>query len=85
MPAPMISATQEPASSDVSKPNSTGRAPSGLAINRTVCFRHNTKLALRAADESEQIITGGVEVLAAQFEHRAIHQHHFHAEQIIWW
>jgi hypothetical protein len=36
MPAPMMSATQAPATSEESKPNSTGRAPSGLASRRTV-------------------------------------------------
>ena len=76
MPAPMMAATQAPATSRVSKPNSTGRAPSARAQDAHRRLGDDAELALRAADEAEQVVARRVEVRAADLDDRAVHQHH---------
>ena len=39
--------------------------------------------ALRAGDDADQVVAAGVEMLAAEAEHLAGHQHHFEAEDVV--
>ena len=39
--------------------------------------------SLRAGDDADQIVAAGVEMLAAEAEHLAGHQHHFEAEDVV--
>ncbi len=43
----------------------------------------DAELALRAADDAEQIEPAGIQRLAAQLDHRAIEQHQLDAQQIV--
>ena len=39
--------------------------------------------ALRAGDDADQVVAAGVEMLAAEAQHLAGHQHHFEAEDVV--
>ena len=83
MPAPMMAATQAPATSRESKPSSTGRAPSALAQDAHRRLGDDAELALRAGDQAEQVVAGASRCVAADLDHRAVDQHHRHAEQVV--
>ena len=83
MPAPMIAATHWLASSTESKPNRTGRAPSGSGMRRTIASVTMPKLALGAADKPEEVIAGRVHRLAADIEDFAVQGDEARAEEIV--
>ena len=76
MPAPMIAATQAPAASTLSKPSSIGRAPSAARRMRTVASVTTPSWPFRAADQAEEVVAGGIEMLAADLDDLAVDQHH---------
>ena len=75
MPAPMMAATQAPASFDALEPEQ-GRA---RALGRTQDahgrFGDDAELALRAGDQAEQIVARRIEMLAAERHDGAVEQH----------
>ena len=83
MPAPMMRPTQAPASSDVGKPTSTARAVSGFLQDAHGDFGDDAEQPFRAGDDAEQIVAAGIEMLAADAQDLAGHQHHLDAEHIV--
>ena len=57
--------------------------PFRRAQNPHAHFGDNAKLPLRPDNQSEQIIARSIHGLAADLDHRAIHQHHFDTQHII--
>ncbi len=54
-----------------------------LAENAHRRFRDDAELPLRPDDEREEIITLGIEMLAADFDDRPVHHHHLDAEHVV--
>ena len=46
-------------------------------------FGDDAEQSLRAGDDAEQIVAAGIEMLAAEPQHLAVHQHHFEAEDVV--
>ena len=79
----MIAETQAPASSDDGKPTSTARAVSGALQDAHGDFGDHAEQAFRAGDQAEHVVALGVEMLAADADHLAGHQHDFAAEHVV--
>ena len=83
MPAPMIAATQAPASStrveaEQRRPRAFGRAQDAHGG-----LRDDAELAFRAGDQAEQVVARAVEMVAADLDHGAVDQHQRDAQQVV--
>ena len=75
MPEPMMAATHWPAASHESKPSITGRAACGPRQDLQRRLGDDAELALRADDQSQEVVALGIEVRAADLDDLAVHQH----------
>ena len=55
----------------------------GLGENTYRHLGDHAEQPLRAGHHAEQVVALGIEVLAAEAEHLAVHQHHLDAEQVV--
>ena len=83
MPAPMMRETHSPASSELGKPTSTARAVSGFFRMRTVTSVTTPSRPSEPVMMPEQVVAAGVEMLAAEAQHLAGHQHDLAAEHVV--
>src|SRR5262249_30918499 len=83
IPAPMMRETHSPASSDVVKPTNTARAVSGFLKMRTVTSVTTPDHPSRAVDQPEHVVAGSIEMLSADAEDLARHQHDFTAKHVV--
>ena len=83
MPAPMMRETHSPASSARRKADQHGARGLGLLQDAHRHFGDDAEQPLRAGDDADQVVAAGVEMLAAEPEHLAGHQHHFEAEDVV--
>ena len=83
MPAPMMSATHWPPCSLVGKPISSARAVSGFLQDAHRDLGDDAEQPLRAGHDAEQVVALRVEMLAAEADDLAVHQHHLDAEHVV--
>ena len=81
----MIAATQSQPASTVGKPSSTPRATCGLRRMRTVTSVMIGEQPFRAGQHADDVVEIGVEVLAAEPQDLAAHQHDLEARGCCWW
>ncbi len=83
MPAPMIAATASPAFSEIVEARQ--HASRLLRIRRELDgdFGDHRQQAFRTVDQREQVVTGGIERFAAEFDDVAVDQNGAHAPHIV--
>ena len=79
----MMSATHSPASSGRGKPTSTARAVSGFLQDAHRHLGDDAEQPFRAGHDAEQVVAVGIEMLAAEADDLAGHQHHLEAEHVV--
>ena len=83
MPEAMMRDTQFPADTRSAKPRSRAATEAGLGRNTHRDLGDDTEKSLRSREDAKEVVTVGIEVLAADPDDLARHQDDFQAQEIV--